>query len=194
MLGSAVEFPHAPGRLERAARVRAEPGWLVLSPFGFMQNFLRPHPVGIAVRDHGEIANAAGTGRMAWIDARDVAASAAAALAQPLAEHQFRDDYLLTGPRALSSADAATVITEHAGRPVHVKDLTVDQLAARHRAAGLPAAFAGSLAEIGDDVRAGRYDEVTTSVLDLTGQPARTFEDFAREHAAEWQPNRQTEE
>jgi len=26
-------------------------------------------------------------------------------------------------------------------------------------------------------------------VLDLTGRPPRTFEDFVREHAAEWQPS-----
>ncbi len=189
MLGSAIAFPHAPGRLELAARVRAEPGWLVLSPFGFMQNFLRPHPVGTAIRDHGEIANAAGSGRMAWIDARDVSASAAAALTQPLDE-QLLDDYVLTGPRALNSTDAATIIATQAGRPVHVRDLTVDQLAARYRSAGLPAGFAGSLAAIGDDVRAGRYDEVTTSVLDLTGRPPRTFEDFVGEYAAEWRPSR----
>ena len=157
MLGSAIEFPNAPGRLELAARVRAQPGWLVLSPSGFMQNFLRPHPVGTAIRDHGEIANAAGSGRMAWIDARDVAASAAAAL-----------------------------ITAQTGRSVQVKGLTVDQVTAHYRAAGLPAEFASSLAAIGDDVRAGRYDEGTTSVLDLTGRPPRTFEDFVREHAAEW--------
>jgi len=186
MLGSAIEFPHAPGRLELAARVRAERGWLVLSPSGFMQNFLRPHPVGTAIRDDGEIANAAGSGRMAWIDARDVSASAAAALTQP-PDEQLRDYYVLTGPRALNSTDAAAVIATQAGRPVHVRDLTVDQLAARYRAAGLPAGFAGSLAAIGDDVRAGRYDEVTTSVLELTGSAPRTFEDFVREHAAEWQ-------
>ncbi len=189
MLGSAIEFPHAPGRLELAALVRAEPGWLVLSPSGFMQNFLRPHPVGTAIRDHGEIATAAGSGRMAWIDARDVAASAAAALTQPLDE-QLRDDYVLTGPRALNSTDAATIIATQSRRPVHVRDLSVDQLTARYRAAGLPAGFAGSLAAIGDDVRAGRYDEVTPSVLDLTGRPPCTFEDFVGEHAAEWQPSR----
>jgi uncharacterized protein YbjT (DUF2867 family) len=63
MLGSAIEFPHAPKRLELAARVRAQPGWLVLSPSGFMQNFLRPHPVGTAIGDHAEIATSAGSGR-----------------------------------------------------------------------------------------------------------------------------------
>ena len=161
-----------------------------MSPSGFMQNFLRPHPVGTAIRDHGEIANAAGSGRMAWIDARDVAASAAAALTQPLLDEQLPNDYVLTGPRALNSTDAATFIATQAGRSVHVRDLTVDELAARYRAAGLPAGFAGRLAAIGDDVRAGRYDEVTTSVLNLTGRPPRTFEDFVGEHAAEWQPSR----
>ena len=189
MLGSAIEFPHAPGRLELAARVRAEPGWLVLSPSGFMQNFLRPHPVGTAIHDHGEIATSAGSGRMSWIDARDVAASAAAALTQPLLDEQLPNDFVLTGPRGLSNTDIAALIAAQAGRSVQVKDLTVDELTAHYRAAGLPAGFASSLAAIGDDVRAGRYDEVTTSVLDLTGRPPRTFEDFVREHAAEWQPS-----
>ncbi len=194
MLGSAIEFPHAPERLELAARVRAQPGWLVLSPSGFMQNFLRPHPVGTAIRDHGEIATSAGSGRVGWIDARDVAASASAALTEPLLTEpllteQLRNDYVLTGPRGLSYTNAATIIATQTGRSMHVRDLTVDQVTARYRAAGLPAEFAGSLAATEDDVRAGRYDEVTTSVLDLTGRPPRTFEDFVREHAAEWQPS-----
>jgi len=189
MLGSAIEFPNAPGRLELAARVRAQPGWLVLSPSGFMQNFLRPHPVGTAIRDHGEIATSAGSGRMFWIDARDVAASAAAALTRPLLDELLRNDFVLTGPSGLSYGDAAALITAQTGRSVQVKGLTVDQVTAHYRAAGLPAEFASSLAAIGDDVRAGRYDEGTTSVLDLTGRPPRTFEDFVREHAAEWSPS-----
>ncbi len=186
MLGSAIKFPNASGRLELAARVRAQPGWLVLSPFGFMQNFLRPHPVGTAIRNNGEIATSAASGRMAWIDARDVAASAAAALLRPLDE-QLRDDFVLTGPHGLSYTDAAKIITVQSGRSVRVTDLTGDQLTARYRAAGLPAGFAGSLAATEDDVRAGRYEETTTSVLDLTGRPPRTFEDFVREHTGEWQ-------
>jgi len=192
MLGSGIEFPNAPGRLDLAARVRAEPGWLVLSPSGFMQNFLRPHPVGTAIHDHGEIATSAGSGRMFWIDARDVAASAAAVLTGPLLDKQLPHDFVLTGPRGLSYIDIAVLITAQAGRSVQVKSLTVDDLTAHYRAAGLPAGFASSLAAIADDVRAGRYDEGTTSVLDLTGRPPRTFEDFVREHAAEWQPSATT--
>ncbi len=42
LLGSAIVLPGADGALELAARVRARPGWVVLRPSGFMQNFLAP--------------------------------------------------------------------------------------------------------------------------------------------------------
>lgn len=187
MLGSAIEFPNAPGRLELAARVRAQPGWLVLSASGFMQNFLRPNALGTAIHDDGEIVTSAPSGRVGWIDARDIAATAAATLTGPLLDAQLRSDYVLTGPHALSYTDAAGLIAARTGRPLPVRDVTVDQLAARRYAAGLPAPFAAVLAATEDDVRANRYDDVTTSVLDLTGRPPRTFEDFVGEHVEEWQ-------
>lgn len=189
MLGSAIEFPNAPRRLELAARVRAQPGWLVLSSSGFMQNFLRPHPVGRAIRDHGEIVTSAASGRVGWIDARDVAASAAATLTEPLLNEELGNDFVLTGPRGLSFSDAATIIATHTGRSVQVRTLSADQLIARYRAAGRPAEFAESLVATENDVQDGRYGETTTSVLDLTGSPPRTFEDFVREYATEWQPS-----
>ncbi|MFI0419977.1 hypothetical protein [Spongiactinospora sp. 9N601] len=74
LLGSAIVPPDAPGALELAARVRARPGWVVLRPSGFMQNFLRPHPLGALIRRPGEIRTASGDGRLGWIDARDSAA------------------------------------------------------------------------------------------------------------------------
>lgn len=186
MLGSAIEFPNAPGRLELAARVAAEPGWLVLSPSGFMQNFLRPHPLGTAIHDTGTIPTSAGRAKLGWIDARDVSATAAAALTAPLLHEDLRDDYILTGPRALSYDEAATVISAGSSRPVTVNNLTVGELAAYYRAAGLPSRFADVLAATEGDVSTGRYDEVTTAVLDLTTRPPRTFEAFVQEHAAEW--------
>ncbi len=181
-----MEFPNAPGRLELAARVRAQPGWLVLSASAFMQNFLPPHALGTAIHADQEITTSAQDGRVGWIDARDIAASAAAVLTRPLLDEQVHSDHVLTGPRALSYRDAAAVISAQVGRSLPVRDVSVEQLAARHRAAGLPAGFAAILAAPEHAVRAGRYDEVTTSVLDLTGRPPRTFEDFVREHADTW--------
>ena len=55
------------------------PEWTVLRPSWFMQNFTGDHLVAQGVRD-GEIVTATGAGRVAFVDARDIAAVAARAL------------------------------------------------------------------------------------------------------------------
>ncbi|PRY36883.1 NAD(P)H-binding protein [Umezawaea tangerina] len=182
LLGSAIVLPDAPGALELAAQVRASPGWVVLRASGFMQNFLSPHPLGEHIRLHGEIRTSAGDARVGWIDARDIAASAAALLTGSAAE----PDYLLTGPKALSYRDAAAVITAHAGRPVRLVRVDSAEVAAGYRAAGMPAEFAAALAAVEDSAGAGGDDQVSTAVLDLTGRPPRTFTGFVQEHATAW--------
>ncbi|MBU3869554.1 ergot alkaloid biosynthesis protein, partial [Streptomyces sp. 4503] len=172
--------------LELAARVRARPGWAVPRASGFMQNFLSPHPVGGRIRRHGEIRTAAGDGRVGWVDARDIAAAAFALLADPGIEPGGRRDYLLTGPNALSYQSAAAIITARTGRPVRVVTIGADEQAANYRAAGMSAEFAAAIAAVEDGIRAGREDQVSTAVLDLTGRPPRNFAEFVEEHAAEW--------
>ncbi len=98
LLGSAIVFPDAPGRLELADRVRQQPGWVVLRASGFMNNFLPPHPLGAGIRLRGEIRTSAGDGRVGWIDVWDVAQAAAALLSAP--DLDADDDYQLTGPKA----------------------------------------------------------------------------------------------
>lgn len=186
LLGSAIELPNAPGALELAARVRARPGWVVLRASGFMQNFLSPHPLGDRIRRHGEIRTAAGTGRVGWIDARDIAAAASALLTDPDGHPRDQRDYLLTGPKALSYRDAAAILTTETGRPIRVEPIGVDDMARSYRATGMPAALADALAAVDAGLAAGREDQVSTAVLDLTGRPPRTFAEFVRDHAAEW--------
>lgn len=184
LLGSAVEFPDAPGRLELEDEVRRRPGWVVLRPSGFMQNFLRPHPTALGIRDRGEIRTSAGSGRDGWIDVRDVAASAAAVLGDP--PREVDGDQVLTGPEALSYADAAGVIAAATGRPVRVIDADVAEMAAHFRELGVPASFADTLAGAEIGVAEGHADQVTTVVQDLTGRPPRSFADFVGEHVGEW--------
>ena len=186
LLGSAISL--APRASELAAEVRAQPGWVVLRPSGFMQNFLSPHPMGERIRRDGEIRTAAGDGGVGWIDARDIAATAAALLADLDAAPDDQRDYLLTGSQALSFPEAAAIITAGIGRPVQVVHISADQQAANLQAAGVPAHFAAILAAADASVRAGREDELSTAVLDLTGRPPRTFTEFVREHAARWAP------
>ncbi|MFJ9425163.1 NAD(P)H-binding protein [Streptomyces sp. NPDC101249] len=186
LLGSALVLPGAPGALELAAHVRARPGWVVLRPSGFMQNFLAPHPLGERIRRHGDIRTAATTGRVGWIDAGDIAAVAAALLATPDGHTHAPRDHLLTGPEALSYRDAAQIISHHTGRPIRVVPVTVAEQADVYRASGMPHAFATALASVDAGIRTGRDDHISTAVRDLTGRPPRTFAEFARQHAARW--------
>lgn len=184
LLGSAIAFPEAPGRIELEDRVRRRPGWVVLRPSGFMQNFLPPYPLAAGIRDRGEIVTAAASGRVGWIDVVDIAASGAAVLG--CAERNFAADYVLTGPAALDSAETADIIAAASGRPVRVVEVDVEEKAARLHAAGVPAPFATRLAGAEFGAREGSADQVTTSVLDLAGRPPRAFAEFAREHADAW--------
>lgn len=185
LLGSAIVLPNAPSALEMADAVRAQPGWVVLRASAFMQNFLSPHPVGERIRRRGEIRTAAGDGRVGWIDAHDIAA-AAFALLRPGAERAGQSDYLLTGPKALSYRDAAAIITARTGREVRLVEIGTDEQVAHYRDSGVSEEFAASIAAVEDGIREGREDQVSTAVLDLTGRPPRSFEEFAAVHAAAW--------
>ncbi|MEU9969203.1 NAD(P)H-binding protein [Streptomyces malaysiensis] len=184
MLGSAIVLPNAPSAVEMAARVRARPGGVVLRASGFMQNFLRPHPLAEHIHRHGVIRTAAGDGEVGWVDARDIAASAAALLADPGAD--ARSDYLVTGPHGMSYPQAARIITARTGRRVRVERMTEQEQAAAYRASGMPAEFAAALAAVERGIKEGREDQVSTAVLELTGRPPRAFADFVSEHADEW--------
>lgn len=181
LLGSAV--PLGPTSAELAGRVLAQPGGIVLRASGFMQNFLSPHRLGERIRRSGEIRTASGAGRVAWVDTRDIAATAAALLGDL---DPVPGDYLLTGPEALSYAQAAAAITARTGRRIRVVPVSADELEAELRATGVPAGFAAILAAADAGVRPGREDEIGSAVLDLTGRPPRTFAEFVDDHAARW--------
>ncbi|UCM88146.1 NAD(P)H-binding protein [Streptomyces marincola] len=184
MLGSAIVLPNARSAVELAARVQAQPGGLVLRASGFMQNFLRPHPLAERIHRSGEIRTAAGDGELGWVDARDVAASAAALLAD--LERDARSDYLITGPHAMSYPRAAHIITAQTGRQVRVERITEKEQAAAYRASGMPKEFADALAAVERGIKEGREEQVSTAVLELTGRPPRAFAEFVSDHAYEW--------
>jgi uncharacterized protein YbjT (DUF2867 family) len=122
-----------------------------------------------------------------WIDARDVAAAAAALLTSTAdGLPGDRRDHLLTGPEALGYQDVARIIALHTGRPIRVVPARVEEQAAAYRASGMPDAFATALAAVDAGLRTGRDDRVSDAVLELTGRPPRSFADFVRDHAPQW--------
>jgi uncharacterized protein YbjT (DUF2867 family) len=153
------------------------PEWAVLRPSWFMQNFTGESPLARDARD-GEIVTATGNGRVAFVDAGDIAAVAGHALVD---EVPHNTEHVLTGPEALSYADAAAIVARRLGTPVRHRAVTADELALRLTGHGIPAAYAAVLAALDTDIAAGSEDRVTDTVERVTGRPARGFREFAEE-------------
>ncbi|KDN23158.1 NmrA family NAD(P)-binding protein [Amycolatopsis rifamycinica] len=177
LLSSSAVTGDTPGLGDLQRLVRTAPEWAVLKPSWFMQNFTGEHLVAQGVRD-GEIVTATGDARVAFVDAGDIAAVAVRALTDP-APHNT--EHVLTGPAALSYAEAAAIVSAHLGRPVRHRPVGTAEFAERVAASGIPAGFARVLAALDEDIRGGAEDRVTPVVEQVTGRPARAFETFVRE-------------
>ena len=174
-----------PGQAEfHQAVLDAAPEYAILRPSWFMQNFIGSHPTARRIRERGEIATATGEGRIGFVHTADIAAVAVQTL---LADEPPNRDYLITGPEALSYRDAARIIDEVAGYPVRYVPLTPEQGRAYWQAAGMPAEVAEYAVELDKQLAAGLADRVSDTVAELTGRPARSLREFARENRDRWQ-------
>ncbi|GHE03937.1 NmrA family NAD(P)-binding protein [Streptomyces alanosinicus] len=145
--------------------------WAVLRPSWFMQNFTGAHVHADSIREDGVILTAAGSGRVGFVDADDIAAVAVRALTD---ERAHNSDAVLTGPEALRYDDIAAVLTEVTGRPVVHRRLTYEQLRDR-LAARMPPEFAAMLAGMDRAIAEGAEDRTTDTVRQLTGRPPHSF-------------------
>ncbi|MEI5100522.1 NAD(P)H-binding protein [Streptomyces sp. PmtG] len=185
LLSSSAVPQGGPG-VGRVHQLLAEGGlfeeWTVLRPSWFMQNFTGDHVHARAIRDDGVLTTATGAGRVAFVDADDIAAVAAHALTDPRAPG---GDLVVTGPEALSYADVADVVTRVTGRAVSHRPVPPGELAARLAASGMPAAFAGFLAGLDAAIGRGAEDRVTDTVERITGRAPRAFaEMYAARYAS----------
>ena len=156
--------------------------WVVLRPSWFMQNFSENQHV-VTIRDEGAVYSATGDGRVAFIDAEDIASVAVEALTRPeLAGREL----ILTGPSAISYDEVAAVISEASGRPVMHRRLTEMALAERYQSSGLPADYARTLAAMDTAIAEGVEDRTTDDVRLVTGRSPTGFADFARRESTAW--------
>lgn len=182
LLSSSAIPEGAPGLgiVGRFLRERA-PGWAILKPSWFMQNFVDPkHPHAASLIGEGKVVTSTGAGRVGFVDADDIAEVAVRALVD---ETSHDTAHVITGPEALAYSDVAAILERVTGRPmrhVHVDD---DEARRRLAAAGMPEAYAALLVGLDVAIRAGAEDRVTDTVLRVTGRAPRSFEAVARAHA-----------
>jgi uncharacterized protein YbjT (DUF2867 family) len=149
-----------------------------LRPNWFADNF---HTAWLPGITHGVIAVPAGDGRSSFIDVRDVAASAAAALTTERFDGRAFD---LTGPEAQSYGEAAEVLSRVTGLPIAYTPIDDEAFVRMLTGAGVPPDYAKFLATIFEPVRQGWTARVTGAVQELTGRAPRSVEEYARDHVA----------
>lgn len=152
----------------------------------FMQNLHRSISThGIDIAERGELFIPAGAGRTSFIDARDVAEIAAAALTDPAAH---RDGvYHLTGPATLTMDQVAAELTAALGDPVTYTRPGLVRFAARLRRRGVGWDTIGFMAAVYTLTRLGQNQPITDEVEQLLGRPPRTLSQFLDDSAWRWE-------
>ncbi|WP_107071090.1 NmrA family NAD(P)-binding protein [Streptomyces cyaneogriseus] len=168
------------GLLDSEAAVR-ESGleWTISRPGWFAQNFSEGFFAdGIRA---GEVRLPAGDGAAGFVDAEDIAAVVVAVLTD--ARHAGRI-YELSGPRAVTLAEAVATISEATGRDNRYVPLSVEEYVAELVGQGVPPADARAFADVFEPLGKGTDAYVSDGVRQALGRPPRTFAEFARSTAA----------
>jgi len=164
--------------------LRAGPaGWTVLRPGFFAQNLGDSYRDDILEDDR--IYVPAGAGRIAFIDARDIAEVAVNALVAPRG-HSGRT-YTMTGPEALTFAEIAGILSEELGRTIRYDPASIAGYLAHLYTRGAPTAqiLVQTLLHVG--LRLGHAQSVSSELADLLGRSPRRMRDYVHDHRALWQ-------
>ncbi|MFE4617313.1 NAD(P)H-binding protein [Streptomyces sp. NPDC056747] len=153
--------------------------WTALRPTGFASNTL-----GWAdeVRTTGTVRAPLARLARPLIHEADIAAVAVRALTTDalLGAHP-----VLTGPELITQERQVALISEAIGRPVRFEEIALDEAAEQMKAAGYPAELVEAVlpaqAEMIDDP-----EPVNDEVERITGAPARSFREWAVDHAADF--------
>ncbi|MFI8169815.1 MULTISPECIES: NmrA family NAD(P)-binding protein [Streptomyces] len=130
----------------------------------------------------GDVRLPAGAGTEAFVDAEDIAAVAAITLTET---GHAGATYELSGPQAMSFADAVAHIADATGRDIRYTPLTPEEYAAEQRAHGVPEQWVQLTVDLYAQVRAGALASVTDDVAKVLGRPPRTFAQYARSAATQ---------
>ncbi|MGY5885855.1 NmrA family NAD(P)-binding protein [Modestobacter lacusdianchii] len=166
---------------EAAVRQAAEEGglqWTVLRCSWFVQNFTEGQFAGPLAA--GELALPVTDVPEPFLDAEDIADVAVAAL---LDDGHAGRTYELTGPRAMTFAEAVAEIAAVTGRPARLRPVPFGAYAAELTAAGVPEDVVALMAHLFTEVLDGRNAAPTDGVRQALGRPATDLTDAVRRSA-----------
>ncbi|MEL6692279.1 MAG: SDR family oxidoreductase [Pseudomonadota bacterium] len=172
---SDIFFVRRTGELEEIVRGTGL-DWTFLRPDWFMQNF-----AGFVAA--GMVAFPEGPGKTSFVDVRDIAEVAILALTAPGHTHRT---YRLTGPDAMTFAQAASRISAGLGRDIPFVGITPEQMRDGLIAQGAETWYAEMNAEMTFAVRMGMSFSPSNDVEFLLGRKPRALETYVSDHKAGW--------
>jgi uncharacterized protein YbjT (DUF2867 family) len=166
---------------EQAERVVQNSGvdWTILRASWFFQNFSEAHFLEPILQ--GELALPVGNIAEPFVDVEDIAEIAVQALTKPGHSGQL---YELTGPRAMTFAEATAEIAQVSKRDVGFVAVPPDAYRQALEQAQLPTELIELVLYLFTTVLDGRNTPVADGVQRALGRPARDFSDYVRRTAA----------
>jgi uncharacterized protein YbjT (DUF2867 family) len=165
--------------LELETRVEASGlAWTILRPGPFASNAWRWAAM---IRSQGTVFQPYGDARTAPIDPRDIASVAFSALTTP--NHEGKR-YTLTGPELVSVREQVHQMAKVLGKSLRFVDVPEDGARKSMLGVGMPEIMVDGILELIRANAEGRASLQTTTVREVTGREARTFNEWVRDHAA----------
>lgn len=152
--------------------------FVILRPNWFSDNFQTYWKAGVA---QGQLEIPAGQGKSSFIDARDIAESAAAALTSSAFDGKA---FTLTGPEALDYHEAAAMLSKALDHNISYTAVEDAPFIATLIKAGLSPDYAAMLTSIFYPVREGWTAVVTPDVETLTGKAPRSLATYIADNLA----------
>ena len=166
-------------RLSEEALQNSGAEWTILRASWFCQNFSEGFLLDMILG--GEVALPVGDVKEPFIDASDIADVAAAALTNNQHVGQL---YELTGPRALTFAEASEAISKASGRNIRFTHLSHEQFTSMLTQQEVPVEYVSLLSYLFTKVLDGRNSHLTDGVQRALGRRPRDFDTYARIAAA----------
>lgn len=165
-LGQAEESVNASG----LGVTQLRPTFLMQMLFEFSQS----------IAQQGLIAGPFRSSPWTWVDARDVASVAVAAMKDPV--HAGRT-YTVTGSESLSYKDVAERMSRILGKPIRYTDITANEARGWLQAKGVQPVMIEAKLELWDACASNWINVAPNDVVkDVTGRAPRTIESFVLEH------------
>jgi len=147
-------------------------------PNGFMQNYANFN--GATIKTQNAFYLPVGDGKVSYIDTRDIAAVAVAALTQDGHEGKA---YEVTGLEAISNQEIAEIISQVVGRKINYVDVPEDAARSEMKQSGMPDVLIDMTMELYELYKAGYASEVTPTVEQVTAKKPISFAQFANDYA-----------